>query len=66
MAELTSTALQQALYNPYYGMRYAKGGVTVKLCGYMYGIPLNTDHSDNTCFIVAESDKRSTKPFLMY
>ncbi len=38
MAELTSTALQQALYNPYYGMRYAKGGVTVKLCGYMYGI----------------------------
>ena len=75
LAQPTSAALQRALYNSYYGMCCAKGGVAVQLCGYIYGLPLNTGHSDDTRFIedtkilekqqlFAESDKSSTKPFL--
>lgn len=75
LAQPTCAALQRALYNSYYGMCCAKGGVAVQLCGYIYGLPLNTGHSDDTRFIedtkilekqqqFAENDTSSTKPFL--
>lgn len=75
LAQPSSAALQRALYNPYYGMCCAKAGVAVQLCGYIYGLPLNTGHSDDTRFIedtdilkqqqiFAESDETSDKPFL--
>ena len=44
-------ALQHALYNFYYDMCCAKAGVAVQLCGWIYGVPLNTRHSNDTCFI---------------
>jgi hypothetical protein len=51
LAQPTSAALQWALYNSYYGMCCAKVGVAEQLCDYTYGLPLNTGHSDDTCFI---------------
>jgi hypothetical protein len=75
LAQPSSAALQRALYNSYYGMCCAKAGVAVQLCGYIYGLPLNTGHSDDTRFIedtdilkkqqiFAENDESSKKPFL--
>jgi len=75
LATPSNAALQRALYNSYYGMCCAKAGVAVQLCGYIYGLPLNTGHSDDTRFIedtdilkkqqqFAENDESSTKPFL--
>ncbi len=74
LCQPTSTALQRALYNSYYGMCCAKRGVAVQLCGYIYGLPLNMGHSDNTRFIedtkilekqqvFAESNTSSTNVF---
>ncbi len=64
-----------ALYNSYYGMCCAKAGVAVQLCGWIHGLPLNTEHSDDTRFIedteilqkqqiFAERDKSSRKTLL--
>ena len=75
LASPTNAALQRALYNSYYGMCCAKAGVAVQLCGYIYGLPLNTGHSDDTRFIedtnilaiqqhFAETDKSCQKLFL--
>ena len=75
MATPSSAAMQRALYNSYYGMCCAKAGVAVQLCGYIYGLPLNTGQSDDTRFIedthileqqqqFAESDLSSKKPLL--
>ena len=75
LATPSSAALQRALYNSYYGMCCAKAGVAVQLCGYIYGLPLCTGHSDDTRFIkdtcilekqqqFSDNDKTSTKPFL--
>ena len=75
LATPSSAALQRALYNSYYGMCCAKAGVAVQLCGYIYGLPLCTGHSDDTRFIkdtgilemqqqFLDNDNSSTKPFL--
>jgi hypothetical protein len=75
LAQPSCAALQRALYNSYYGMCCAKAGVAVQLCGYIYGLPLNTGHSDDTRFIedtcildkqrqFAENDTSSVKPFM--
>ena len=75
LAQPSNAALQRALYNSYYGMCCAKGGVAVQLCGYIYGLPLCTGHSDDTRCIddtlilekqneFVESDDSSKRPFL--
>jgi hypothetical protein len=48
-------ALQRALWNAYYSMYCAKAGVATQLCSWIYGLPLQTGHSDDTRFI-ADSD----------
>lgn len=53
----------------------AEAGVAVQLRGHIYGLPLNTGHYDDTCFIedicildkqrqFAENDTSSVKPFM--
>jgi hypothetical protein len=75
MAMPNDAALQGALYNSYYGMCCVKAGVTVQLCSWIYGLPLNTGNSDDTHFIkdtnilavqkeFAGRDLSSTIPFL--
>ena len=71
----TDATLQRTLYNSYYGMCCAKAGIAVQLCSWIYGLPLNTDCSYDTCFIedtnilamqkeFTERDSSSVKPFL--
>jgi hypothetical protein len=55
MQRPTDAALQRALWNAYYLMCCAKAGVATQLCGWIYGLPLQTGHSDDTRFN-ADSD----------
>jgi hypothetical protein len=75
MQRPTDAALQRALWNAYYSMCCAKAGVATQLCGWIYGLPLQTGHSDDTRFIAdsgilrmqrefAENDSSSNKPCL--
>ena len=75
MQRPTDAALQRALYSAYYAMCCAKAGVATQLCSWIYGLPLQTGHSDDTRFIAdsnilrmqrefAENDSGSDKPFL--
>ena len=75
MQRPTNAALQRALWNAYYSMCCAKAGVATQLCGWIYGLPLQTGHSDDTRFIAdsnilrmqrefAENDSSSDKPCL--
>ena len=51
MQRPTDAALQRALYSAYYAMCCAKAGVATQLCSWIYGLPLQTGHSDDTRFI---------------
>jgi hypothetical protein len=39
--------LNRALYNVYYNMCCAKGGIAVQLCNWVFGLPLVTGHCDD-------------------
>jgi hypothetical protein len=47
LPEPSSGDLNRALHNQYYNMCCAKAGVATQLCGWIFGLPLVTGHSDD-------------------